>query len=222
MKSHTSTQKFLPLPILALHQGAREKSSTYRKLHNLSYTAHPRTSSHRDSQLTLVMHCFKLTQLHCCELKTVAAFVRLITSSLLILSNLSEFSCHLDERMTPVSKSWRCLVCQGCFCGDSVWFFVVFFCLSFRFIIDKRVTAQINTEGEPTYTYLKVVTWRTRFDLSLLDIVLLFYSETRPHPRREPTMSGKERSPRHRPWSVYRANTFDLSAEMMGLALSGN
>uniref|UniRef100_A0A3Q3FWA9 Inositol polyphosphate-4-phosphatase type I A n=1 Tax=Labrus bergylta TaxID=56723 RepID=A0A3Q3FWA9_9LABR len=33
-------------------------------------------------------------------------------------------------------------------------------------------------------------------------------------------MSGKERSPRHRPWSVYRANTFDLSAEMMGLALS--
>uniref|UniRef100_A0A3Q2UE94 Inositol polyphosphate-4-phosphatase type I A n=1 Tax=Fundulus heteroclitus TaxID=8078 RepID=A0A3Q2UE94_FUNHE len=34
-------------------------------------------------------------------------------------------------------------------------------------------------------------------------------------------MSGKERSPRHRPWSVYRANTFDLSAEMMGLALSG-
>lgn len=39
---------------------------------------------------------------------------------------------------------------------------------------------------------------------------------------RQPTMSGKERSPRHRPWSVYRANTFDLSAEMMGLALSGN
>lgn len=35
-------------------------------------------------------------------------------------------------------------------------------------------------------------------------------------------MSGKERSPRHRPWSVYRANTFDLSSEMMGLALSGN
>uniref|UniRef100_A0A669C121 Inositol polyphosphate-4-phosphatase type I A n=1 Tax=Oreochromis niloticus TaxID=8128 RepID=A0A669C121_ORENI len=35
-------------------------------------------------------------------------------------------------------------------------------------------------------------------------------------------MSGKERSPRHRPWSVYRANTFDLSAEMMGLALSGS
>ncbi|KAE8299149.1 Type I inositol 3,4-bisphosphate 4-phosphatase [Larimichthys crocea] len=35
-------------------------------------------------------------------------------------------------------------------------------------------------------------------------------------------MSGKKHSPRHRPWSVYRANTFDLSAEMMGLALSGN
>lgn len=35
-------------------------------------------------------------------------------------------------------------------------------------------------------------------------------------------MSGKERSPRHRPWSVYRANTFDLSAEMMGLALAGS
>ncbi|KAK1902363.1 Inositol polyphosphate-4-phosphatase type I A [Dissostichus eleginoides] len=35
-------------------------------------------------------------------------------------------------------------------------------------------------------------------------------------------MSGKEHSPRHRPWSVYRANTFDLSAEMMGLALSGS
>ncbi|XP_077393491.1 inositol polyphosphate-4-phosphatase type I A [Festucalex cinctus] len=43
-----------------------------------------------------------------------------------------------------------------------------------------------------------------------------------PQPRREPSMSGKERSPRHRPWSVYRANTFDLSAEMIGLALSGN
>ncbi|KAM9804876.1 inositol polyphosphate-4-phosphatase type I A [Neosynchiropus ocellatus] len=43
-----------------------------------------------------------------------------------------------------------------------------------------------------------------------------------PNPRRESSMSGKERSPRHRPWSVYRANTFDLSAEMMGLALSGN
>ncbi|XP_058471161.1 inositol polyphosphate-4-phosphatase type I A isoform X1 [Solea solea] len=41
-------------------------------------------------------------------------------------------------------------------------------------------------------------------------------------PRRDPAMSGKERSPRHRPWSVYRANTFDLSAEMMGLALAGN
>ncbi|XP_051566941.1 inositol polyphosphate-4-phosphatase type I A-like isoform X2 [Myxocyprinus asiaticus] len=35
-------------------------------------------------------------------------------------------------------------------------------------------------------------------------------------------MAGKERSPRHRPWSVYRANTFDLSSEMMGLALAGN
>ncbi|XP_077584674.1 inositol polyphosphate-4-phosphatase type I A [Stigmatopora nigra] len=47
---------------------------------------------------------------------------------------------------------------------------------------------------------------------------------THPQPpatRRDPSTSGKERSPRHRPWSVYRANTFDLSAEMMGLALSG-
>ncbi|XP_030642218.1 inositol polyphosphate-4-phosphatase type I A isoform X2 [Chanos chanos] len=35
-------------------------------------------------------------------------------------------------------------------------------------------------------------------------------------------MAGKERSPRHRPWSVYRANTFDLSSEMMGLTLAGN
>uniref|UniRef100_A0A673KDY3 Inositol polyphosphate-4-phosphatase type I A n=1 Tax=Sinocyclocheilus rhinocerous TaxID=307959 RepID=A0A673KDY3_9TELE len=34
-------------------------------------------------------------------------------------------------------------------------------------------------------------------------------------------MAGRERSPRHRPWSVYRANTFDLSSEMMGLALTG-
>ncbi|XP_064826656.1 inositol polyphosphate-4-phosphatase type I A-like isoform X3 [Oncorhynchus masou masou] len=33
----------------------------------------------------------------------------------------------------------------------------------------------------------------------------------------------RERSPRHqRPWSVYRANTFDLSSEMIGLALAGN
>ncbi|XP_028846960.1 inositol polyphosphate-4-phosphatase type I A isoform X2 [Denticeps clupeoides] len=35
-------------------------------------------------------------------------------------------------------------------------------------------------------------------------------------------MAGKERSPRHRPWSVYRANTFDLSSEMLGLTLAGN
>ncbi|XP_055785932.1 inositol polyphosphate-4-phosphatase type I A-like isoform X9 [Salvelinus fontinalis] len=34
---------------------------------------------------------------------------------------------------------------------------------------------------------------------------------------------ARERSPRHqRPWSVYRANTFDLSSEMIGLALAGN
>uniref|UniRef100_A0A8C7UW14 Inositol polyphosphate-4-phosphatase type I A n=1 Tax=Oncorhynchus mykiss TaxID=8022 RepID=A0A8C7UW14_ONCMY len=33
-------------------------------------------------------------------------------------------------------------------------------------------------------------------------------------------MSGKGKaSPRHRPWSVYRANTFDLSAEIMGMTL---
>ncbi|KAJ3591923.1 hypothetical protein NHX12_007053 [Muraenolepis orangiensis] len=35
-------------------------------------------------------------------------------------------------------------------------------------------------------------------------------------------MAGKDGSPRNRPWSVYRANTFDLSAEMMGLTLAGN
>ncbi|KAI1899862.1 hypothetical protein AGOR_G00066140 [Albula goreensis] len=36
-------------------------------------------------------------------------------------------------------------------------------------------------------------------------------------------MSSRERgSPRNRPWSVYRANTFDLSSEMMGLTLAGN
>ncbi|XP_041128188.1 inositol polyphosphate-4-phosphatase type I A isoform X3 [Polyodon spathula] len=35
-------------------------------------------------------------------------------------------------------------------------------------------------------------------------------------------MSARERSPHHRPWSVYRANTFDLSSEMMGLTLAGN
>uniref|UniRef100_A0A8C5B5I0 phosphatidylinositol-3,4-bisphosphate 4-phosphatase n=1 Tax=Gadus morhua TaxID=8049 RepID=A0A8C5B5I0_GADMO len=35
-------------------------------------------------------------------------------------------------------------------------------------------------------------------------------------------MAGRDGSPRHRPWSVYRANTFDLSAEMMGLTLAGN
>ncbi|KAI5621286.1 type I inositol-3,4-bisphosphate 4-phosphatase isoform X6, partial [Silurus asotus] len=33
---------------------------------------------------------------------------------------------------------------------------------------------------------------------------------------------GKERSPRHRPWSVYRANTFDIASEMIGLTLTGN
>ncbi|KAJ8246551.1 hypothetical protein GJAV_G00252670 [Gymnothorax javanicus] len=35
-------------------------------------------------------------------------------------------------------------------------------------------------------------------------------------------MSARERSPRHRPWSVYRANTFDLSSEVLGLTLAGN
>ncbi|XP_048834479.1 LOW QUALITY PROTEIN: inositol polyphosphate-4-phosphatase type I A-like [Brienomyrus brachyistius] len=35
-------------------------------------------------------------------------------------------------------------------------------------------------------------------------------------------MSGREHSARQRPWSVYRANTFDLSAEMLGLTLAGN
>ncbi|XP_015219758.1 inositol polyphosphate-4-phosphatase type I A isoform X2 [Lepisosteus oculatus] len=35
-------------------------------------------------------------------------------------------------------------------------------------------------------------------------------------------MSARERSPRHRPWSVYRATTFDLSSEMLGLTLAGN
>uniref|UniRef100_A0A8C9WEH9 Inositol polyphosphate-4-phosphatase type I A n=1 Tax=Scleropages formosus TaxID=113540 RepID=A0A8C9WEH9_SCLFO len=35
-------------------------------------------------------------------------------------------------------------------------------------------------------------------------------------------MAARERSPRHRPWSVYRANTFDLSSEMLGLTLAGN
>uniref|UniRef100_A0A3B3SPG5 Inositol polyphosphate-4-phosphatase type I A n=1 Tax=Paramormyrops kingsleyae TaxID=1676925 RepID=A0A3B3SPG5_9TELE len=34
-------------------------------------------------------------------------------------------------------------------------------------------------------------------------------------------MSGREHSGRQRPWSVYRANTFDLSAEMLGLTLAG-
>lgn len=36
--------------------------------------------------------------------------------------------------------------------------FVGVVCLSFRFIINKRVTAQISTEGEPAYTYFKEVT----------------------------------------------------------------
>ncbi|XP_076857981.1 inositol polyphosphate-4-phosphatase type I A isoform X2 [Brachyhypopomus gauderio] len=35
-------------------------------------------------------------------------------------------------------------------------------------------------------------------------------------------MAVRERSPRHRPWSVYRANTFDMSAEMIGLTLGGS
>ncbi|XP_060785640.1 inositol polyphosphate-4-phosphatase type I A isoform X2 [Neoarius graeffei] len=35
-------------------------------------------------------------------------------------------------------------------------------------------------------------------------------------------MAAKERSPRHRPWSVYRANTFDIASEMIGLTLTGN
>ncbi|KAM7365709.1 hypothetical protein PAMP_016623 [Pampus punctatissimus] len=34
---------------------------------------------------------------------------------------------------------------------------------------------------------------------------------------------GRERGSRiQRPWSVYRANTFELSNEMIGLALAGN
>ncbi|KAL4656545.1 type I inositol 3,4-bisphosphate 4-phosphatase-like isoform X1 [Arapaima gigas] len=35
-------------------------------------------------------------------------------------------------------------------------------------------------------------------------------------------MSTRDHSTRQRPWSVYRANTFDLSSEMMGLTLAGN
>ncbi|KPP68140.1 hypothetical protein Z043_113203 [Scleropages formosus] len=31
---------------------------------------------------------------------------------------------------------------------------------------------------------------------------------------------SRDHSARHRPWSVYRANTFDLSSEMMGLTLA--
>uniref|UniRef100_A0AAQ5X308 Inositol polyphosphate-4-phosphatase type I A n=1 Tax=Amphiprion ocellaris TaxID=80972 RepID=A0AAQ5X308_AMPOC len=86
-----------------------------------------------------------------------------------------------------------------------------------RFITDKRVTAQIDTEVKPTS--------RTGFNsvsAGRRSALQAFCSKVHPQPRREAAMSGKERSPRHRPWSVYRANTFDLSAEMMGLALSGN
>ncbi|XP_051783094.1 inositol polyphosphate-4-phosphatase type I A isoform X2 [Erpetoichthys calabaricus] len=35
-------------------------------------------------------------------------------------------------------------------------------------------------------------------------------------------MSARERSPRHRPWSVYGANAFNISSEMLGLTLAGN
>ncbi|KAG7463424.1 hypothetical protein MATL_G00176420 [Megalops atlanticus] len=45
--------------------------------------------------------------------------------------------------------------------------------------------------------------------------------QTTPHPHAA-KMSARERSPRHRPWSVYRANTFDLSSEVLGLTLAGN
>ncbi|CAJ1079655.1 inositol polyphosphate-4-phosphatase type I A [Xyrichtys novacula] len=90
------------------------------------------------------------------------------------------------------------------------------------FIINKSLTAAHLKTQEETINPREVKD-RGVLSLGLIHIVVLFSPcEVHPQPRREPTMSGKERSPRHRPWSVYRANTFDLSSEMMGLALSGN
>lgn len=85
--------------------------------------------------------------------------------------------------------------------------------------------ADCSHQGDSTYTYIKRQPETPALVERLLDVILLFrlfVPKIHPQPRREATMSGKQRSPRHRPWSVYRANTFDLSAEMMGLALSGN
>ncbi len=143
-----------------------------------------------------------------CVLKRCWAWVTIIsiiTSSFLILSNFSDVT-----------------VCLICFYGDN---FDVFFHLSFSFIINKRLTAHINTQAGPAHIHLRELTnWQTSFEFERArhcSALQSSYSKIHPLPRREPTMSGKERSPRHRPWSVYRANTFDLSAEMMGLALSG-
>jgi len=119
-----------------------------------------------------------------------------------------KLKCHLDERITLVSKSN---------------FPFIFFS---RFLTDKLQTALINTQRKPQIHISENTTRQTSFHFAssrhypALEAHL--FSTIHPQPCREPTMSGKERSPRHRPWSVYRANTFDLSAEMMGLALSGS
>lgn len=209
VKSHT----LFPLPILAHHEREREKSSTDRRLHN----HHSKT----DSQFTSVIHCFNLV-MWAWE-QPVAAFMWVITSSFLILSNFPLLCCHLDER---TCCSTCCPICLSCFYGDSRWSISGFGFFSLSFSASPSMNVWPLRPQHTRETHIS----ENRRDrrvliLSLLDVVPLFStfdSKIHPQPRREPTMSGKERSPRHRPWSVYRANTFDLSAEMMGLALSGN
>lgn len=96
----------------------------------------------------------------------IETFMWIITSS---FSNFGSFVAQLpfDERTTSVSKSRACPVCLSCFYGDSRWS-LVFFCLSFSFITDKRVTAQINQRTHNSEEERDVT------DEFSLDVVLLF------------------------------------------------
>lgn len=145
VKSHT----LFPLPILAHYEREREKSSTDKKLRN----HHSKT----DSQFTLVIRCFNLV-MWAWE-QPVAAFMWVITSSFLILSNFPLLCCHLDER---TCCSTCCPICFSCFYGDSRRSLSGFFSLSFSALPSTNVWPLRPThEGN---TYLREQTWQTSSD----------------------------------------------------------
>lgn len=152
----------------------------------------------------------------------VAVFWLIFTATFyLYLPHFVSFCCHLDEKACDIICHQICL---GCFYGDSKWstsFLIFFFFLYLSQLCHRgtcdRYDYHVSQTTDGTDKSFGLTPARPRSVLLSFLILRLIIQH-----QREATMSGKERSPRHRPWSVYRANTFDLSAEMMGLALSGN